>query len=108
MFLSFLFFFSYLDKILQSNIKDEKHDHHVDNYFKSSLNSTDNIDQPLLIVLDEDDVNSSEENDQCNILTHKLKNEEQKIDIPNQDLSTGRRLFLIINENKKVFFLFSI
>jgi hypothetical protein len=79
------------DKILQSNIKDEKHDHHVDNYFKSSLNSTDNIDQPLLIVLDEDDVNSSEENDQCNILTHKLKNEEQKIDIPNQDLSTVKQ-----------------
>lgn len=74
--LKFLFFFYvYLDKILQTNIKDEKQDHHVDNYLKSSGISTDNIDQPLLIVLDEDDTNCDDENEQY----HKVnsKNEEQ-------------------------------
>lgn len=83
-------FFFYLDKILQSTIKNEKQDHHVDNYFKSSLNSNDNIDQPLLIVLDEDDINTGEENDQCNVRTNEI-NSEQKTDISKKDSSTSKR-----------------
>ena len=46
-----------LDNTLQPTIKDEKKDHHVDNLLKSTPISTDKIDQPLLIVLDEDDAN---------------------------------------------------
>jgi hypothetical protein len=52
------------------------------------LISTDNIDQPLLIVLDEDDVNGEDENEQCNLITNEINskndlsnNEEQKTDI---------------------------
>ena len=73
----------------------------MDNYYKTSLDSTENIDQPLLIVLDEDDVNSIEENDRCNVETNELKNEEQKTDSPNQHSSIGK---VIINQNFTYFF----
>ena len=56
-----------LDQTFSSTIKDEKQEHHLQHYFKSELTATNSIDQPLLIVLDEDDGNLSEENSSLTI-----------------------------------------
>jgi hypothetical protein len=91
-----IFFYYYLDKTLQSNIKDEKQDHYVDNHLKTSVISTDNIDQPLLIVLDEDDVNFEDKNDIINDINSKddlSNNGEQTTNISNKNSSTGISLF---------------
>jgi len=64
------------------------------------LISTDNIDQPLLIVLDEDDVNGEEENEQFNLITNEINskddlsnNKEQKANISRKNSPTGISLF---------------
>ena len=89
----FLFFVFCLDQTLQTNIKDEKKDYYVDNHLKTSPISTDKIDQPLLIVLDEDDINGDDENEQSNLIINETiskddlsNNEEQNI---NNNSSTG-------------------
>ncbi len=96
----FTLFFFCLDKTFQSNIKDEKQDYHVDNHLKKSLISTDNIDQPLLIVLDEDDVNGEEENEQFKLITNEINskddlsnNKEQTANISRKNSPTGISLF---------------
>jgi len=68
----------YLDNTIQTIIKTENEDHDNNNHLKSSTN----IEQPLLIVLDDDDVNIDEENelDRTNIINE-------------QNLSKGRYFF---------------
>ena len=55
-----------LDQNFPATIKDEKQERHVECYLKSDLTETTTLDQPLLIVLDEDDGNLSEENPTIN------------------------------------------
>ena len=76
--------FSHLDKILPATIKNEKEDHHVDNHFRPSLTLTDSLDQPLLIVLDEDDGNAGEEN------IMNTKDDLSRKQEPNRNSPTGR------------------
>ncbi|CAF3592936.1 unnamed protein product [Adineta steineri] len=93
------------DNILQSNIKDEKTDHHVDNtHLKTSPTSIPNIDQPLLIVLDEDDINTDDENEHINLKTSEIKlqsdsptNEGQKTNSSNKITPTAKQS---INKSK--------
>lgn len=65
--------FFYLDQTFPSTIKDEKQERYV----KSDSTTTDTLDQPLLIVLDEDDGNYSDETPTLNIDSTK-KNELSK------------------------------
>ncbi|CAF0965928.1 unnamed protein product [Rotaria sordida] len=95
------------DKNFQSNIKDEKNDSYVDNHLITSSNSTDNIEQPLLIVLDEDDIQSDDEHEQINVITTNINakdnlsnNHEYEINLSNKKSLTDRQ---ILNKSKTSF-----
>lgn len=90
-----------LDKKFQTSIKEENSDSYVDKHLTTSSISTNNIDQPLLIVLDDDDINEDDENEQFNLTTTKINptenlsnNEETNTNPSNQNWPSGINLFL--------------
>ncbi|CAF1654383.1 unnamed protein product [Rotaria magnacalcarata] len=64
------------DKNFQSDTKEEKVDPYVSNHLTSSPVSTDNIDEPLIIVLDEDETNVDDDYEQTNIITTTIGSKE--------------------------------
>lgn len=69
-------FILYLDKDFQTTIKEEKTNSYVDNRLITSPISVDNIDQPLLIILDDDDTSIEDEHELTNIIPDEIKLEE--------------------------------
>ncbi|CAF3275795.1 unnamed protein product [Rotaria socialis] len=64
------------DKNFQSDTKEENIDPYAGNHLISSPVSTDNIDEPLIIVLDEDETNVDDDYEQSNIITTTIDSKE--------------------------------
>ena len=103
----------HLDNIPQSpTIKEEKTEHHVNSQLRLSSNPPDTLDQPLLIVLDEEDSNLDDDFQSTNVKTPETKvqddlsqDEGQKTLSSNRNLPTGIRLFWKMSFSPSFFFL---
>ncbi|CAF0996009.1 unnamed protein product [Adineta ricciae] len=82
------------DHIPQSpTIKEEKTEHHVNNQLRISSNPPDTLDQPLLIVLDEDDSNVDDDFQSTNVTTPETKvHDDLSQDEGQKTLSSNRNL----------------